>query len=151
MTTWSLIARWARSVATVGWPWSSSCCRSILRPLTPPLALAWSTASLTPSQAQLPRAAFRPLILPFRSTSIRAVELLSLGMVVVRPRLSRVEDGETGDHVLRVDELPVDDLEHLPPEPILFQPEPELVGVTEGVDRPDLHSNLPWKMSLMFQ
>src|SRR5579862_6071561 len=57
---WLAILR-ASSVPTVGSPWSSSRDRVILRPSTPPAALAWSTASLTPRYSNWPRSLDDPL------------------------------------------------------------------------------------------
>src|SRR6185437_1711564 len=60
MAPWLAILR-ASSVPTVGSPWSSSKDRAILRPSTPPAALAWSTASLTPRYSNWPRSLADPL------------------------------------------------------------------------------------------
>src|SRR5437762_1170789 len=57
---WLAILR-ASSVPTVGSPWSSSRARVIFRPSTPPAALAWSAASLTPRYSNWPRSLDDPL------------------------------------------------------------------------------------------
>src|SRR5689334_24333141 len=57
---WLAILR-ASSVPTVGSPWSSNRDRVIFRPSTPPAALAWSTASLTPRYSNWPRSLADPL------------------------------------------------------------------------------------------
>src|SRR5689334_14390787 len=57
---WLAILR-ASSVPTVGSPWSSNRDRVIFRPFTPPAALAWSTASLTPRYSNWPRSLADPL------------------------------------------------------------------------------------------
>src|SRR5690242_12851401 len=60
MSPWLAILR-ASSVPTVGSPWSSNRDRVIFRPSTPPAALAWSTASLTPRYSNWPRSLADPL------------------------------------------------------------------------------------------
>src|SRR5579859_1725638 len=66
----------ASSVPTVGSPWSSNRLSEIFRPSTPPAALAWSTASLTPRYSNWPRSLEDPLCASTTAILIGPDELL---------------------------------------------------------------------------
>ena len=64
-------------------------------------------------------------------------------MLVQRARLARIEDGQTGGDVLRVDELAVHDAKHFPPEPVGVESQPDLLAVHEGIEDVHVHQKTP--------